>query len=482
MKTTFFANSVLLAGGLMALVALWRHLFASGWIGPQPFASEARGPEPIVFAALATLFLASLRLRLALRVGIAVVSVSLLAVLYAVELVLSSTSLGPGANLPFWSIDRASSQRKKDLSVLAARSGGTIDTRDRVEVLDEFRKRDIDMVPAIMLADILGGDGTATAPGSTGHEEPLVPLGGISSSPTLLCNESGQFVSYSSDEHGFRNPRGIWNSARADIAAVGQSLTQGYCVPDGQGFVDLLRAHNLVVLNLGTSGQSALLQLGAIKEYLPRYAPKRVLWFFTEGIDLSDLYIESTHPFLMGYLEPTFSQHLLTRQPEIDRMLRRTMSNIEARERVPHSVASRSYTERALEIVKLWTLRQKVALIYGGGREGPEVWSMLEHPHNLLSTVLEQARTVTSSWGGTLYFVYLPSWSRFRNSPRAAEEERAKVLSVVHALGIPVIDVQPAFQAQHDPLSLFPFRRFGHYTEQGNQIVAESVLKSLSAP
>jgi hypothetical protein len=481
MKTKSFANAVLIAGGLMALLALWRHLYASGWIGPQPFASEARGPESIVFAALATLFLASLRLRLALRVGIAVVSVSLLAVLYAAELVLANTSLGPGANLPFWSIDRASSQRKRDLSVLAAQSGGTIDTRDRVEVLDDARRRGIDMVPAIMLADVLGGDGTATVPESTDHEEPLVPLGGISSSPTLLCNESGQFVSYSSDEHGFRNPRGIWNSERVDIAAVGQSLTQGYCVPDGQEFVDLLRAHNLVVLNLGTSGQSGLLQLGAIKEYLPRYAPKHVLWFFIEGIDLADLYIESTHPFLMGYLEPTFSQHLLTRQPEIDRLLRRTVSTIEARERVPHSAASRSYTERALEIARLWSLRQKVALIYGD-REGPEVWSMLERPHNLLSTVLEQARTVTSSWGGTLYFVYLPSWTRFRNSPRAADEEHAKVLSVVRALGIPVIDVQPAFQAQHDPLSLFPFRRFGHYNEQGNTIVAESVLKSLSVP
>ena len=116
MKTKFFANSVLIAGGAIALLALWRHLYASGWIGPEAFASEARGPEPIVFAALATLFLASLRLRLALRVGIAVVSVSLLAVLYAAELVLASTSLGPAANLPFWSIDRASSQRKKDLS------------------------------------------------------------------------------------------------------------------------------------------------------------------------------------------------------------------------------------------------------------------------------------------------------------------------------------------------------------------------------
>ena len=142
-------------------------------------------------------------------------------------------------------------------------------------------------------------------------------------------------VSYASDEHGFRNPRGIWNSPRADIAAVGQSSAQGYCVPDGKGFVDLLRTHNLVALNLGTSGQSSLLQLAAIKEYLPRYAPKTVLWIFAEGIDLPDLYIESTHPLSRRYLDPTFSQHLLTRQPEIDAALRRIVSGIETREREP---------------------------------------------------------------------------------------------------------------------------------------------------
>ena len=69
------------------------------------------------------------------------------------------------------------------------------------------------------------------------------------------------------------------------------------------------------------SGQSSLLQLAAIKEYLPRYAPKIVLWVYCEGIDLDDLHDESTYPLLMRYLEPTFSQHLLTRQPDIDQAL-----------------------------------------------------------------------------------------------------------------------------------------------------------------
>ena len=97
---------------------------------------------------------------------------------------------------------------------------------------------------------------------------------------------------------------------------------------------------------------------------------------------------------------------------------------------------------------------------------------------NLLSNALAQARTVVGSWGGTLYFVYLPSWNRYRNGPSAAEREHTKVLSLVNALTIPVIDVQPAFQAHNDPLSLFPFRRFGHYNERGNQIVADTILRA----
>ena len=33
-----------------------------------------------------------------------------------------------------------------------------------------------------------------------------------------------------------------------------------------------------------------------------------------------------------------------------------------------------------------------------------------------------------------------------------------------------------------DPLSLFPFRRFGHYNEAGNRVVADTVLKGMRAP
>jgi hypothetical protein len=59
--------------------------------------------------------------------------------------------------------------------------------------------------------------------------------------------------------------------------------------------------------------------------------------------------------------------------------------------------------------------------------------------------------------------------------------KRSDVLALATSLGIPMIDIDPAFQAHGDPLSLFPFRGVGHYTETGHRLVAEEVLRSLSS-
>jgi hypothetical protein len=238
-----------------------------------------------------------------------------------------------------------------------------------------------------------------------------------------------------------------------------------------------------VTLNLGTSGEGALLQLAAIKEFLPRYEPRIVLWVYVEGIDLGDLVYEAQHPWLKRYLEPSFSQSLLTRQSEIDWIIQDSAAEEEMRRRQRTSTGpDRTFFEEYEKIIKLWDLRKELSLTYGinTGRISSDVLSttLLE----VLSETLGQAQTVTRSWGGTLYFIYLPSWARYRNGPRVSERERTKVLEIARALGIPIVDLQAAFQAQKDPLSLFPFRRFGHYNEAGNQLVAAALLQVHFAP
>src|SRR5262249_8943413 len=122
-------------------------------------------------------------------------------------------------------------------------------------------------------------------------------------------------------------------------------------------------------------------------------------------------------------------------------------------------------------------------LVYGVSKEEGEYLHSLQAESGIwdvFRTTLLQARTVIANWGGSLYFVYLPSWGRFVDGS-SVSDQHTRVLKVVSELGISIIDLAPVFQTQKDPLSSFPFRVFGHYNEFGNQIVGDTVLKFLSA-
>lgn len=78
-----------------------------------------------------------------------------------------------------------------------------------------------------------------------------------------------------------------------------------------------------------------------------------------------------------------------------------------------------------------------------------------------------------------MYFVYPPEWSRYSQYPSWGTAKRSDVLDMVGRLGIPVIDIEPVFQAHGDPLSLFPFRSVGHYTATGHGLVAQEILRRI---
>ena len=58
----------------------------------------------------------------------------------------------------------------------------------------------------------------------------VIPLGGVGSVKTVYCNEGGEYTIYDADERGFSNPKGLWG-APAEVAVIGDSYTQGACVP-----------------------------------------------------------------------------------------------------------------------------------------------------------------------------------------------------------------------------------------------------------
>src|SRR5262249_11818634 len=253
----------------------------------------------------------------------------------------------------------------------------------------------------------------------------VMPLSSVSNKLNVMCNENGPYVMFQSDQHGFNNPVRTWNHSPVDIVAVGDSYTEGYCLPDEQTFVSLIRQRYPATINLGIEANGPMCELATIKEFAEYVRPKVVLWFYYEGNDLHDLISEGKTALLAPYVKPDYSQHLFNRQPEIDSALLDYIST--AKEKSPTSKKLeelfKSLQKRGHLLtqfphtVKLSQLRQKLGLVDGKESQVSDAPDReLDERHaeqvkpilDLFDQVLAEAKRSVESWGGRLYFVYLP--------------------------------------------------------------------------
>jgi hypothetical protein len=190
----------------------------------------------------------------------------------------------------------------------------------------------------------------------------------------------------------------------------------------------------------------------------------------------------------MSYLRDDFTQGLLARQRDIDRELTEDIARqiaLEKSRQPRRRSLGRRLGDKVPAFVKLSALRERLGLVYGKAPPEPRELSESEAGElrpdlNLLRDAVSRANDRVKAWGGKLYFVYVPGWAHFAESPDLGVKARARVLEIVNSLGIPLIDTQPTFQAHADPLSLFPFRGPGRYNEEGHRLIAEAVLDTLS--
>jgi hypothetical protein len=228
-----------------------------------------------------------------------------------------------------------------------------------------------------------------------------------------------------------------------------------------------VRARFPATLNLGMAGNGPLSELAAIKEYLPRRRPRVVLWFYYEGNDVSkDLFIEREAALLIDYLGHGFVQDLEQNQSAIDDAL---IAEVEKAYDVgpAEAAAAPPQTVRLLDVLLLRHLRDALGMAVGNA----------DIP--LFRRVMAEADRTVSSWGGRLYFVYLPGQARYLGlGGRIAQSGlRTRVLATVRNLGIPVIDIHAAFSDSPAPRQLFQ----GHFTPEGYRIAADAILMRLAA-
>ncbi len=356
-----------------------------------------------------------------------------------------------GVNL--WLMSQPLHIERHDDAKLAARKGVPgFDFRTPLQVVRDLRASGVPAQPSVyghLALPITGGDG-------------LLPLGGISTATTVLCNESGSYAIYSSDEMGFNNPR---MPPKADLVVIGDSFAQGACVPQGQDIAGQFRQKGYAAVNLGLSGSSTLLELATLTEYGLPLSPKTVVWLYFEGNDDHELTNELAHPGLRRYLEDGYSQGLRQKQPEINAFWEKYLVRVGLQDNAEFLPKNRNYLR---DVLTFYYVRERLGL----QREAKvDLGAVLE-------TILRTAQRRLGS-NRQIIFVYVPAWETFSLQ---LPSHREATLAAVKKIGLPVIDGETVLRDTGDPLAFYPLRQHGHLTAEGYARLAEVILPFLAPP
>lgn len=355
------------------------------------------------------------------------------------------------------------------------KAGTKYDPRTKMEVVHDLRRNGIRAYPKVNPGSLIRSIGKNSQYRSLlsidGKE--ILPLSGLARTRVVLCNETGRWLTYDSDERGFHNPPKTWESGKIDIAVVGDSFGEGACVSSHLNAVARIRTHYPRTLNLSMGGSGPLLELAALSEYLPGLRPRVVLWFFFAGNDLRDLTIEAKAPLLMRYLDDGFSQNLERNRSKIDLALQQ-FAEAEIEKAVQNS---KKRNVDAADIILLRTLRNKIR---SSGILVEQRDKGLNEALVLFKRILVVASRRVQSWGGQIIFVYLPSGRQFREAKPKIEELgfRDEIFKFVNDIGITVLDIEPELRKLKNPAAMYALKTRSHFNREGYSLVARTIMNS----
>lgn len=467
-----FANGTLVTAMAGCAVLFVYALIRSWQIGYSPLLQKSYlYPLFAIFSGFGmVLCFTVFRLSADVKINVALLLVSIVSTLYVIEggLLVLTFCMSSGA------LQDPEDTTFKERVHLARKFRMFFDNRTPLKVVADLHARQIEAYPAILpVYFVEQAEGNHGDPG-------ILPLGGISHKMTVLCNETGEYAIYESDEHGFNNPYGVFEQRPIDIVLVGDSFTHGYCVKQGEEIGGQLRHKGKSVINLGMGANGPLLELASLKEFAEPLRPKIVLWIYYEGNDLQDLERDYAFPLLRRYLEDDYSQGLIHRQAEVDILLHQY-----ARARMQQEqwvMQQKQPSVLAIKFLKLWRVRNLFGLspVPSPQNSPYTLRQPVSDSLHLFARVLVKANAMVSAWGGKLYVVFLPSWERYaRDVDQQTFMRRDRVFSMLQELHLPIIDIHEVFKQHDDPLSLIPFRGRGHFTREGYQLIARAIAAYL---
>ena len=331
----------------------------------------------------------------------------------------------------------------KKSKMYSKETGKKFDTRSTITIYNELKKNNKDIVFSIQPQLF--------------KKEGIYSLSGISSSETIFCNENGYQAFYKSDRYGFNNPDDQWDNKEIEYFLLGDSFVHGMCVNRPNDFASVLRTISKKrAVNLGFRGLGPLHEYAILREYI-RPGVKNILWFYYENSDLMDLESNLKKPILKKYLESeNFSQNLVKKQKIVDNLAKKELQRINS---------NHNKTSQFLKLYKLRTLLSNIFNRRNNVELQPE-----------FIEILEKAKKLSIKNNSKLYFIYLPSYSRYKFNKE--DPNYILVKKLVKSLKIPFIDIhEEVFSQLNEPLTLFPFEMNGHYTVYGYRKISEKIYE-----
>lgn len=306
------------------------------------------------------------------------------------------------------------------------------------------------------------------------EDKNIYPLGGISNSLTVLCNETGKWSTYFSDIYGFNNESDLWNE-KIDVVLIGDSYVHGDCVEQNDNIAGQLKIKSKKnILNLGFRGNSPYLQYATLKEYGLEKSPKDIFWFFSEENDFDDIIRDQNKKIFNNYLNKDYSQNLKNFQNQIDEELEELHKNIIFFRNIKLQNLRQNFINH-LSINKIFSkIENKKYKINIENKK----YEINKNAEKIFFDIIKNVKEITQDKKINLHIVYLPSHARYISKDYSALFESIKDMS--DTLNINFIDInENVFMVSGDPLSYFPFKINSHYTEEAYSKISDVLLESI---
>jgi hypothetical protein len=300
-------------------------------------------------------------------------------------------------------------------------------------------------------------------------DQKILPLSGIANVETVYCNENGDYLIYKSDRYGFNNKDSMYEEYEG--IAFGDSFVHGACVKPESNMISLISKSGKYTLNLGNGGNGPLLNIALFQEIREELKPKKVLWFFYEGNDLTDLDIELKNEHLKKYLDDSnFNTKQFKIKNDIDSYLK-TILEKEKNEFIKKKVSV---------FMKIIRLNIFIALFTSFDSSPKKVQIRIDISAEkllILEKIINRANSISKQLGAKFYFIYLPEYFRYKLDYKNFAKD--KILEALKKNNITVIDIEKTVSSFEKPLKFFPFEEYGHYNNMGYQFVADEIVKQL---